>query len=61
MTSPIRCGDADALAEFNADVLRILRETAARGRYTTAICAAPTVLAAAGLYAILRLALRSPL
>jgi 4-methyl-5(b-hydroxyethyl)-thiazole monophosphate biosynthesis len=31
------------------DVLRLLRELAARGRYTTAICAAPTVLAAAGL------------
>jgi len=30
------------------DVQRIVRELAVRGRYTTAICAAPTVLAAAG-------------
>jgi 4-methyl-5(b-hydroxyethyl)-thiazole monophosphate biosynthesis len=30
------------------DVLRVVREMAAGGRYTTAICAAPTVLAAAG-------------
>jgi 4-methyl-5(b-hydroxyethyl)-thiazole monophosphate biosynthesis len=35
----------------NADVLRILRDLAARERWTTAICAAPTVLAAAGLTA----------
>jgi 4-methyl-5(b-hydroxyethyl)-thiazole monophosphate biosynthesis len=33
----------------SADVLRILRDAAARGRPTTAICAAPIVLAAAGL------------
>jgi 4-methyl-5(b-hydroxyethyl)-thiazole monophosphate biosynthesis len=33
------------------DVLRILRDAAARGRATTAICAAPIVLAAAGLTA----------
>jgi len=33
------------------DVLRLLREAAARGRATTAICAAPIVLAAAGLTA----------
>jgi 4-methyl-5(b-hydroxyethyl)-thiazole monophosphate biosynthesis len=33
----------------NPDVLRVVRDLAARGRYTTAICAAPTVLAAAGI------------
>src|SRR5207245_9177873 len=35
----------------HADVRRIVRELASRGRYTTAICAAPTVLAAAGVTA----------
>jgi 4-methyl-5(b-hydroxyethyl)-thiazole monophosphate biosynthesis len=33
------------------DVRRIVRELAERGRYTTAICAAPIVLAAAGVTA----------
>src|SRR5207249_11150636 len=32
----------------HADVRRVVRELAERGRYTTAICAAPTVLKAAG-------------
>lgn len=35
----------------NADVLRVVRALAARERWTTAICAAPTVLHAAGLTA----------
>src|SRR5207245_5618049 len=35
----------------HAEVRRIVRELAERGRYTTAICAAPTVLAAAGVIA----------
>ena len=35
----------------HAEVQRIVRELAERGRYTTAICAAPTVLAAAGVMA----------
>src|SRR5437879_3381851 len=35
----------------DAEVRRVVRELAARGRYTTAICAAPTVLAAAGVTA----------
>jgi 4-methyl-5(b-hydroxyethyl)-thiazole monophosphate biosynthesis len=35
----------------DAEVLRVLRDAAARGRATTAICAAPIVLAAAGLTA----------
>ncbi len=35
----------------HADVRRIVRELASRGRCTTAICAAPTVLAAAGVTA----------
>ena len=35
----------------HSELLRIIRELAARGRYTTAICAAPTVLAAAGVTA----------
>src|SRR2546430_1613889 len=35
----------------HADVRRIVRELASRGCYTTAICAAPTVLAAAGVTA----------
>ena len=33
------------------EVRRVVRELAERGRYTTAICAAPTVLAAAGVTA----------
>jgi 4-methyl-5(b-hydroxyethyl)-thiazole monophosphate biosynthesis len=33
------------------EMLRIVRELAAHGRYTTAICAAPTVLVAAGVTA----------
>jgi 4-methyl-5(b-hydroxyethyl)-thiazole monophosphate biosynthesis len=35
----------------NAAVVRLVRDLAAGGRWTTAICAAPTVLAAAGLTA----------
>ncbi len=35
----------------HAEVRRVVRELADRGRYTTAICAAPTVLAAAGVTA----------
>jgi protein deglycase len=35
----------------SADVLRLVQDLAAGGRWTTAICAAPTVLAAAGVTA----------